>query len=261
MTVSAKATRLTFHACEAFLCQVLRERTCRVWVSDPMKLVTPYDPARTIMLDLSKSPGDLAAAGQSIAGAEIDDYYTDGGLTRLGPRYPGAARDDNGHASDASVWLTEGKFKEAQALLVGPDYVPRPGTHSYQWQSILVANDPSNPATWRRYAGYHARRIAVDGKGRTVLKVWEALTNLTSEAGAKDVVVDLADPTCCDAVASTAFGANDQDGALFLEWSFAKERNLLSPKLPIGYAGPAEYPDYRRLSERAIAARRARLSR
>jgi hypothetical protein len=235
------ARKINFFACEAFLYRVTGEFECEVWVKEPSALKVPYGQSKKEVLEinLKKTPIEVA----NLDDVEIDDFITEGGLTRLGPRYPGAARSEEAHASEASIWLSEAKFKDAKERLLSSQShsTPQAGTLDYQWQTILSIDDPSTMNGIRRYAGYRARRVAMDVQGRRALKVWNALANPTSESQAQDVILDITDKELCDKDSSAKFDQDGDEGALFLEWQYANSRNLLSPKLPIGY-GMGSFP-------------------
>lgn len=254
MSVQVGPKKINFFACEAFLYKVIGEFECQVWVLDPSVSNPKYDEKRVLKIDLASTPAQM----ENLDDVEIDDFITEGGLTRLGPRYPGAARSEEAHASEASIWLTEKKFREAKALLGQSQShtTPQVGTLEYQWQTILSIDDPDTMDGIRRYAGYRAKRVAMDAQGRRAFKVWNALADPASETQAQDVILDIADTELCDTDSSAKFEQNGEEGALFLEWQYANSRNLLSPKLPVGYGMGAFPPDYRKRMAAAVARRR-----
>lgn len=242
------ARDIKFQAFEAFLCQVTGEYKCKVWLRNPKTdgyaVLTPNKKeSMTLELDLQKTP----ALCKDLADVEIDDFYTDGGLTRLGPRYPGSSLDTkgNGNPVEAGIWLTGAKKTAADALLarLGASYPPVAGTASYQWESILHIDDPVNMTGIRRYLGYHAQRVASGATGMA-LRVWRAEADIKDPVQAQHVIVTPGDVN--QHHEKLDFAADGDSGVVYLEWEFAKKRALISPKLPIGFGGAGGFPSYDR---------------
>lgn len=219
---------MRFHACEAFLCNVLGKYECTVWLQSPDRLAVPYDqdPKAVFKVDLSKTP-DAAIPDDQVQ----CDVFTPGGLTRLGPRYPKSARSQDAHAAEAALWLSDAAFQKAVIDAKVP-YPPREEgeqpnqDQNYRWQALIMRS------TKTRYLGFHAKLVAKSG---TMLsfKVWTARTNEKDEAVAIDVILDEAAPQMWGG-GGGVFQQAGNEGPLFLERRFAKDRNLVTPKLPIG---------------------------
>ena len=56
---------------------------------DPATLSPPYDASKLITNDLAKNPQAYRNGTITLANVQIDDAPTNGGLTKIGPTFPG----------------------------------------------------------------------------------------------------------------------------------------------------------------------------
>jgi hypothetical protein len=247
------ANSIEFRACEAWLCQVLGERQCKVWLQDPRAIA--YDASRAVTVDLTMTPAkQLPAHPEKV---KVDDFILaetgqPAGLTTLGPRWPRSYRgsDPHIHAAAAAVWL-EASFwdvmKNEGKVLSHPQ---GQRTQDYQWKSRLYPDvDVKN---WRRYLGCHARERSVVGS-RYTFDLWGPL----DMSPYTQITVDLNDPEQVDQSSSQPRpGSTQGEWILYLRWSYLRSINFLTPKLPLGEAaGGGLFPSGECAPEGALASR------
>lgn len=250
---------IVFYGCPAFVCQVLGLRRAKVWLDWPDEAPLNYDSAKTLELDLDKSPSFGKGA------VEVDDTISvpaggTKGLTALGPRWPKSFRNGDGHASEAGVWLEESVWKNAldKGLMQYPPRYHRAGPLNsqqgtamselhrvYRWQSLLVPTTAPGPLPARRYHGFHARLEKLTDNMAT-FAVWPTTEDINT-TNFRIKTVDLSNVAHVhDTDVVTAAGTwkrpreVGQPGPLFLGWDILGD--LPSPKLPLGQLGPIPFP-------------------
>lgn len=226
------ANPIEFRACEVWLCQVLGEQLCRVWLQDPRSIA--YDDSMAVTIDLEKTPSvHLPSFPDNV---QVDDFLFPeeskrAGLSTLGPRWPRSHRgDSNAHPAAAALWL-EASFwerkKQEGKLLSHPQST---STSLIQWASRLYFDAANN---WRRYLGCRARWVSSNVDGTTTFLLWKPLDLVPT------VTVKLRLGNDADHDTNHPWTGGQGDGTLFVRWTLLQSANFVTPKLPIGEADGA----------------------
>ncbi len=231
--------KIEFYAFEAFVARVAGEKLCDLWLRDPYEI--SYDHNQTISIDLGQTPT------KDFTKVEVDDFTSEGGLTSIGPKFPGSRRMEGG------VWLTGAKAVQAKQRLGAGGYPPIAETADYRWKSILTRDSAAGAPSFRRYMGFHAELLARDPSGICQFRVWSTSGDIALPGDGKLIHVHLGDVTRCWKPDSAAFANLGSAGALFLELDFAIAGDLVAPKLPKGYGGARLFPrNYEEKMRRAV---------
>ena len=225
-------TRTVFFAFGAYVSAITGPRVCTWWPDQPSAL--KWDPALAIPTDLAATP--RAAASNAISADQIqcDDHRVDGGLTSIGPLFPGGA-------TIGAIWLAEGYYQS-----LGGNKPPRqPGQapypcRDYELQENVYWGDPRGD---KRFYGFHAEIVGTPQGGLVLVDVWNAGTSLVAGMPpAGRWWIDLA--TSSDPSSTTIAIGGAQQGALFLEATLAQTLALRGPKRPPNL-GTVSYSDPR----------------
>lgn len=209
-------TRTVFYGFGAFVGNLRGVTECDFWPGDPNGL--GWAATALIPVDLSKNPQAAAAGHIKIDDIQVDDHRSDGGLTTIGPRFPGGA-------PIGAVWLSEAHYKANSHKL------PRdPNCHDYETTSILYW---SNGSPAKRYFGFHAKIDAANNKLARVA-IWSGGTHRSGHNPAGTWWVDLADPDIVDPMTQISTGGQ-QEGALFLDAATSRSLTLAWTKQPPGF--------------------------
>jgi hypothetical protein len=219
-------TKIVFHAFSAFVGSVSGRTTCAFWTDDPSSAAISWDSKLLKPVDLSKTPSAARAKTIKWNEVEVDDYLMNGGLTTLGPLFPGGQMI-------GAVWLTEDYMKK-----VGLDPTHKPGhAHGHELRSILYDGDPKYGD--RRFQGFHAKVAptppAMAGAQKvTRVQIWNAGTG-KGGGHAGHWWLDLDD--LCDMDESDVGAKGAPEGSLYLDSS--KKQIYLAgggtgPKIPPG---------------------------
>jgi hypothetical protein len=216
-------TKIVFHAFSAFVGSVTGRTTCACWPDDPSSGASNWSPAALVSVDLANTPKN----GKT----DVDDHTTNGGLTTIGPMFPGGQMM-------GACWLSETFI----AGLPGNKPGKPAHAHDHELRAIVYLNDPQMKN--RRFQGFHAKILGkAAGTGAQVLtrvQLWNAGTGKAGGPPAGIWWLDLdaiAHPIAPDA---TQIGPNtaQTDGALYLDTD-QKQLYLASggsgPKLPPGF--------------------------
>jgi len=226
-------TRTVFFAFGAYVGSITGPRTCLWWPADPSTL--GWDATLAISTDLGATPAAAAAGTIGAADVQCDDHRIDGGLTSVGPLFPGGA-------TIGAIWLAEPFYAS-----LGDNQPPRqPGSapfpcRDYELQeNVYWGNDPAGD---RRFYGFHAEIVAPPQGGLVLVDLWNAGTSLVAGMPpAGRWWIDLA--TSSDSSSTTIAIGGAQQGALFLEATLAQTLALRGPKRPPNL-GTVSYSDPR----------------
>lgn len=158
-------TKTVFHAFSAFVGSVTGRTTCSFWTDDPASSAINWDPSKMVSVDLSKTPSAARAKQITWADVQVDDYPMSGGLTTIGPLFPGGQ-------TIGAVWLSETYMKK-----IGLATTRKPAhAHDHELRSIVYDGDPKYGD--RRFQGFHAKVVGAPataaGQQLTRLQIWNA---------------------------------------------------------------------------------------
>ena len=158
-------TKIVFHAFGAYVGALKGRTTCSFWTDDPSSGGIAWSSASLKDVDLSKTPSAARAGLIAWTDVQVDDYTLNGGLTTIGPLFPG------GQVIGA-VWLAEAYMNK---LGLGPANQPS-HAHPHELRSILYDGDPKYKN--RRFQGFHAKIVgtpaAAGGQKVTRVQIWNA---------------------------------------------------------------------------------------
>lgn len=217
-------TRTVFYGFGAFVGSISGLRTCSWWPDQPANL--GWSTAAMVPIDLAKTPMAARANQIPIADIQVDDHILDGGLTGLGPRWPGGQ-------PISSCWLTETYW-----LSLGANKPPRqaPGvagdSHDYEWAAIQYWNGELGD---RRFIGFHARILSAQG-GLAHVQIWTAGTGkIPGQPPVTVAWLDLAQVAHpVDPIATQISIGGQTEGALFLDADTTKSLQIARTKRPAG---------------------------
>ena len=140
------STKHIFHAFSAYVGQVTGRTTCLFWPNDPSDPSINWDPKQLVPVDLSKTPSEARAKRIGWDEVQVDDYTLNGGLTTIGPLFPG------GHVV-GGLWLHADYMTK-----IGLEETQKPNHgHGHEFRSVLYAGDPKFGD--RRFQGFHAKVV------------------------------------------------------------------------------------------------------
>jgi hypothetical protein len=205
-------TRIVFHAYSAYVGNIESRTICSFWTDDPASPAINWDPAKRTRIDLSHSLRNAASVGH----VDIDDHVTDGGLTTIGPIFPGGTMI-------GAAWINE-EFIQQRCKSSKPNL---PGhAHPYELKAIVFTGDPTYGN--RRFQGFHAKILGTQPHRNGVLshvQLWVAGTGRSGNpVGSYWLDLDaIAHP---DKVSGEVGPKGAADGALFLDMT---QRNAFGP--------------------------------
>ncbi|MBV8760078.1 MAG: hypothetical protein JO257_22495 [Deltaproteobacteria bacterium] len=143
--------RSVFYGVGAFVGSITGPTTCAFWPDDPKTL--NWDLTKLVKVDLANTPEACRQGKINPAQVEVDDFagYGTGGLTRIGPMFPGGA-------TMGTVYLEESR---AAKIPGDPTTAPR----SYEWMTVVYYD---GALAGRRFHGFHAV-VQKPGPGQTAL--------------------------------------------------------------------------------------------
>jgi hypothetical protein len=138
--------RSIFYGVGAFVGSITGPTSCAFWPDDPNKL--KWDPAQLVKVDLSKNP-EAVRQGLAPGAVEVDDFagYNTGGLTRIGPIFPGGI-------TMGTLYLEDSKC----AGLGAND--PRKLARAYEWATVVYYD---GQMAGRRFHGFHGNVVNASG--------------------------------------------------------------------------------------------------
>lgn len=201
MTTSG-GTKIVFHAFAAYVGSVKGQRQVSFWTDDPSSGSISWSASQLFSLDLGQTPSRAAAGHCSWDDVDVDDFTLQGGLTTLGPMYPGGAMI-------GCVWLTEA-FMKRNSL---PESQKPGHAHGYELRMVLYA-DSANKV--RRFQGFHAQVLTPRSGKLTQLRVWNAgAGRANGHSGVFGLDLDeISDTTESTVKGSSSAGA---DGSLYVD--------------------------------------------
>ena len=139
--------RSIFYGVGAFVGSITGPTTCAFWPDDPNKL--KWDPTLLVKVDLAKNPEAVRQGTIAPGAVEVDDFagYNTGGLTRIGPIFPGGA-------TMGTCYLEDSKC----AALGAHD--PRSTPRAYEWVTVVYHD---GPMAGRRFHGFHGNVVNANG--------------------------------------------------------------------------------------------------
>ena len=158
-------TKIVFHAFSAYVGSITGPTSCGFWTDDPASGGIAWSSGRLLPVDLSKTPSAARARQIAWTDVQVDDFTMNGGLTTIGPRFPG------GQVIGA-VWLAEDYMKK-----LGLDESHKPGhAHGHELRCVVYDSDPTYKN--RRFQGFHAKVVgppaSAGGQSVTRVQIWNA---------------------------------------------------------------------------------------
>ena len=215
-----------FYGFAAWVGALHSETECSFWPADPTAI--GWNPAMLLRTDLSATPSAARLGRITVRDIRIDDHVHDGGLTTIGPRWPGGSMVGGAWLA-STVWDAAGA---AQPQLPAA----RAGGRDYEYTSIqYFDNEQGN----RRFYGFHGRITNAQAHLLRV-DIWHpgtSISNPTRPAGSWWIdLATSADPTF------TQINASKPEGAVFLDATTVTATPLITgPKLP-PYKGTFGFP-------------------
>ena len=155
-------SRSVFYGFPAFVGSITGPTTCSFWMDDPAQIgwTSPQ-----VTVDLSKNPEAVRRGVIGEQDLQADDHASrgTGGMTRIGPMFPGGAMI-------GAVYLDE-KFMTTNQLAP-------PGPRPYEWCVLQYWASEAAPLTSRRFYGFHAEILTLTGTVAMV-SVWARGTSST----------------------------------------------------------------------------------
>jgi hypothetical protein len=159
------STQHIFHAFSAFVGQLTGRTTCLFWPGDPSEKQIDWDLDKAFAVDLSKTPSAARAKKIKWEDVEVDDHSINGGLTTIGPLFPGGTLI-------GGVWLHDQYMKK-----IGLATSSKP-QHAHDHELRCVVYNGDKKFGDRRFQGFHARVVGAPAKAGSQqvrrLQVWDA---------------------------------------------------------------------------------------
>jgi hypothetical protein len=204
----------------AFVGAIRGLRQVEWWPKDPATLTPAWDQNALIATDLAKTPLGVVQGLITIAQLEVDDHLMNGGLTRIGPRYPQGEMI-------GPIWLAETFYNSIPQGKRPPRHQTTEGS-DYELTSLLHWN---GNVPVRRFFGFRGKLNAINGT-KFKLDVWHGgRGKIPGEVG-KPVEVDTANIDTTTSISNVG-----DDGAIYIEDSTARSLQLMSPKRPEASGG------------------------
>ena len=218
-------SRSVFYGFGSYVGSYSGSTTCSWWPVDPSTLSPPYDASKLITNDLAKNPQAYRNGTITLANVQIDDAPTNGGLTKIGPTFPGGTMT-------SGAYLEQG-FYTALAAGVKPNRIP-PGMQCRDYE-LSTVQYYGGVMSNRRFFGFYVEIQSVSG-ATALTKIWNAGTSLIpGHAAAGTWWFNLSNQAMPIEKGFTAVGTGVSDprnGALFLDAASAAGVSLTEPKLP-----------------------------
>ncbi len=221
-------SRTTFYGFGAYVGSVRSLTGCAWWDDDPVR-VHGFLQSALVPVDLAKNLSAARAGTIAYDDMQCDDHRQDGGLTGIGPMFPGGVMI-------GACWLTEQYYSKL------PNKPPRQpasapdDAYDYELTSYQYYGGEQND---RRFFGFHARIVGTNGP-LTNVEIWHGGTGkIGGGTSAGTWWLDLA-VVALPASAGTSAAAS-APGALFLDAATAKSLALREPKRPPDL-GELEFP-------------------
>jgi len=218
-------TRSVFYGFGAYVGSYTGTTTCSWWPQDPTTYPTPYDASKLITNDLALDPQAYRNGTITLAQVAIDDAPANGGLTRIGPTFPGGTMT-------AAAYLEMG-FYGALAASVKPARIP-PGVQCRDYE-LCTVQYYGGVLSNRRFFGFYVEIQSVSG-ATALCKTWNAGTSLVpGQPAAGTWWFNLSTQAMAIEKGYTAVGVGASDprnGALFLDAATVAGASLTAAKLP-----------------------------
>jgi hypothetical protein len=227
------ASRSVFYGFGAFVGQYTGLTTCGWWPQDPATLNPPYDTTKLVPSDIGKNPQLVRTGGITASQIQADDSPAYGGLTKIGPQFPGGSMTNG-------CWL-ESNYYNALPSGVKPSRDVGLQCYEYELKSVLYWTGPLQS---RKFYGFYASIQSEQGTSAMV-SVWNGGTGrVPGQQPAGTWWLDLAAVAHPIESGFTAIGTgigNPKIGALFLDSVTVGQLHLERPKLPPS-TGSDSYP-------------------
>ncbi len=212
-------TRTVFYGFGAYVGSFSSATACAWWPADPGTL--GFAPAQQVPVDLALCPQGVRNGTITQAAIQVDDSPVNGGLTKIGPLFPGGIMI-------GACWLEQNYWKNlpARGIAQPPRLTPQDQCRDYELTSVLDWDAD------RRFAGFYAEISGAQGSLRLV-SVWNAGTSLVpGQLPAGTWWLDLS--AVADPVANgfTTVANTGDKGALFLDVQTIRLLVLAGPKKP-----------------------------
>lgn len=144
--------RSVFYGVGAFIGSITSPTKVGFWPDDPNKLGWTATPL--VNVDLANTPEACLQGKITPAQVEVDDYVGNGGLTRVGPMFPGGA-------VLGTLYLEDSR---CNPLPHDPRKLPR----AYEWATVFYYD---GPMAGLRFHGFHGQVQKVNA-GMALVSLW-----------------------------------------------------------------------------------------
>ncbi len=189
--------RSVFYGVGAFVGSITGPTNCAFWPDDPVKL--KWDPALLVKVDLANTPEAYRQGKITEAQIEVDDYFGYGGMTRVGPIFPGGAV------------LGTLYYEQSRAQKLPGDPTKRP--RAYEWATVVYHD---GPMAGTRFHGFHAHVQNVNA-GMALVSLWARGTSAVAPAPMGTYWLDWANHVHpADPALPAVTAAKGQIGAIYI---------------------------------------------
>jgi hypothetical protein len=216
-------TRSVFYGFGAFVGSITGPTTCAWWPDDPN--VLKWDATKLVPVDLGKSPEAVRQGLIKVSDIQCDDFTTDGGLTKIGPRFPiGAA--------NGACYLEESYWKGLPAGIRPTLKAGGMQCRDYELCSVLYWD---GPLAGRRFHGFYVE-ISKPSGTRALVALWNQGTSaVPGQQPHGTYWIDLASQAMAIEPGFTEVGVAagvPQKGALFVDATVAHAIRPYGGKFP-----------------------------
>jgi hypothetical protein len=221
-------TRTVFYGFGGFVGGLRGPTECDWWADDPASL--GWAKNALIPVDLAKTPSAALAGTIQTADIQVDNHRSEGGLTTIGPRWPGGS-------AIGEVWLSDTYYNSLGNKPLRQCASAANAFYEYELTAMLYW---SGALAGRRYYGFHAKILRANGP-LALVEVWNGGTARGRQRPAGAWWLDLATVHPVEPGGTEISIGGQQEGALFLDSDTTKTMTLSSVKKPPGF-GDVSYP-------------------
>ena len=209
--------RTVFYCFGAYVGQLLGVTRVAWWADDPA--ATKFPQSRLVPIDLAYTPSAVRAGQIQIQEIQCDDDRSQGGLTTIGPRFPGGQMI-------GACWVSE-----TYLATLGANAPARgtPEAYDYESMATLYWGELGD----RRFNGFHAQIVGQPVGSLVLVDIWNGGTGRSGGPPAGRWWIDLA--AVLDPNYTTISPTGPQAGALFLDRTTSSGMQLFTIKKPPGF--------------------------
>jgi hypothetical protein len=208
--------RTVFYCFGAYVGQLTGTTQVSWWPDDPV--ATGFPQQRLIPIDLAKNPTAARAGTIQIQDIQVDDDRANGGLTSVGPRFPGGQMI-------GAMWVAETYLK---TLGANQPSASSADAYDYELMATLYWKELGD----RRFNGFHAEIVAPPQGNLVLVDIWNGGTAKSGAKPAGRWWLDL--DAVSDPNYTTISAKGPQSGALFLDRQTSSQLQLFYIKRPAG---------------------------